>query len=539
MDAGSDRVEVTLATHPAQASDEIVFELRIVDTGAGMDSTILDEDFTRLFASSKADDRTMAGGFGIGFVSVFAWQPEAVLVQTGRAGEAWELVFDAQRKFEQTALDMPLEGTTITLLRRGRDHERSGIAEAIRDSLWRWCRFCRLEVTFEDLDADEAPELIQDTPAPQSATLATTIREGDHEIHIAFAVPPTAVLLRRGLILAEGPPASLLPELAKAEPASVRHLQIWVDSPELRTTLARDKVVDGPGMARVTGHLHTAIPGLRERLLSQLEAAAAQEQPHPRYAHLHAHLRVELAGDKAPAWLNDVAIAKRPIVRGLTGGPWSLADLHHKLPIPVAVYGPPDLLKATGNIPSDDASVLAIARTLGFPVIAAEFTDLPWLEVLLDVIGLPVLGLHQALWRVPIAPPADPRLAALVTAVELGLREAGLTDVRLALGHYGPDTEHRPTLVGLEVGRDDGHALVLHAHTLNRRRPPQTPQTLWLDDEDAMLRAAAKLLGQSPESATLALACTIAAQASPRPPSPETLHEALQRHLPPPPSDSS
>ena len=81
MDAGSDRVEIKLESHPLRAEvDSVVFELTVIDAGAGMDEAIIDQELTRLFASSKSGDRTMAGGFGIGFVSVFAWEPEAVLV---------------------------------------------------------------------------------------------------------------------------------------------------------------------------------------------------------------------------------------------------------------------------------------------------------------------------------------------------------------------------------------------------------------------------------------------------------------------------
>lgn len=548
MDAGSDRVEVTLATHPCEASDEVVFELRIVDTGAGMDASILEEEFTRLFASSKTDDRTMAGGYGIGFVSVFAWEPEAVLVQTGRAGEAWELEFDRDRKFVLTPVDMPFEGTTITLLRRGPRHEHTGIAEAIRDSLWRWCRFCPLEISFEDLEADEPPELIHDKPSPTTASLAITIAEGDHQIHVALAVPPSTVLLRRGLILAEGTPSSLLPEITAAEPKSVGHLQIWVDSPELKTTLARDKVVDGPGMARVRKQILAAIAELRTRLLNELEQTAAHIS-HPRFSHLHAHLRVELEGAASPAWQHEQKFGQRQLLRGVprvdpgqTSEPrfrtWSLDELKASLPLPTAIYAEPKLYTQKSQNPSDDAAVLAMAQELGFALIAAEFTDLPWLRVLLQSAGLRLQSLHQGLWRVPIAPPADPRLAALVAAVQAGLQHAGFPGIRLVLGHYGPQTEHRPTLVGLEFGRSESHALVVHSETLaTLRRRGSAPITLWLDDEDAMLMAAAKLLATSPKTATLALACTIATSISGKPPESEKIAEALAPYLPPPASD--
>jgi HSP90 family molecular chaperone len=102
----------------------VIFELTLIDTGAGMDESIIDQELTRLFASGKSGDRTMAGGFGIGFVSVFAWEPEAVLVHTGRGGESWELVFYGDRSFDKVALEAPVEGTTISLFRRGRKGER-------------------------------------------------------------------------------------------------------------------------------------------------------------------------------------------------------------------------------------------------------------------------------------------------------------------------------------------------------------------------------------------------------------------------------
>ena len=118
LDAGSDRAEVILETHEQVGgeADEVVYELRVSDAGCGMDEATIDGGLTRLFASSKTDDRTMAGGYGVGFVSVFAWTPEAVLVHTGRAGESWELVFHPDRRFDKVALDEPVEGMMVMLL---------------------------------------------------------------------------------------------------------------------------------------------------------------------------------------------------------------------------------------------------------------------------------------------------------------------------------------------------------------------------------------------------------------------------------------
>ena len=147
MDGGADRLEVLLDRHAGDSEDEVVYGLRFEDTGRGMTQDVVREELTRLFASSKSGDRTSAGEFGVGFVSVFAWRPDAVLLQTGREGEAWELLFDGSATFEERPVDVPFEGTTITMFRRGRASEGAAIAEAVRDALWRWCRFCSLRLS--------------------------------------------------------------------------------------------------------------------------------------------------------------------------------------------------------------------------------------------------------------------------------------------------------------------------------------------------------------------------------------------------------
>ena len=56
-----------------------------------------------------------------------------------------------------------------------------------------------------------------------------------------MAVPPESVLLRRGLVLAQGASVDLLADLKPAPGRTLEHLQVWADSPNLKTTMARDK----------------------------------------------------------------------------------------------------------------------------------------------------------------------------------------------------------------------------------------------------------------------------------------------------------
>ncbi|MCB9567969.1 MAG: ATP-binding protein [Myxococcales bacterium] len=410
MDAGSDRVEVVLDGEPTDDGDGVVHVLSIADTGGGMDEAIIDGELTRLFASTKSDDRTMAGGFGIGFVSVFAWQPDAVLVQTGRAGEGWEVVFYPDRRFEKRRLQVPVEGTTVTLLRRGPASEGPRIAEAVRDSLWRWCRYCRLEITFEDLTGDQPLELIQDSPAALEGELGLSEVAGDHAIRVAFGVPPRATLLRRGLILAEGSVGELLPELAAAIGEGREHLQVWVDSPSLHTTLARDKVMKDAGHGLIERRIIAVVDALRGRLVAALVANTAAAGPwtsaqQRRHAFLHGHLARE-RGPLGPR-LGELAV-----LRELTGErAITPAALGRALAGRPLLHAP-----APDALPAAVAEALGLARAVAYPVIAGDDDDRTWLRRFAADLGIALVPVERAL--ATITPIAEPEPAAeLVRAV--------------------------------------------------------------------------------------------------------------------------
>ena len=109
IDAGTPRVEVwTRFAPPADGEELGVLEIHVDDFGEGMDEAIIDSQLTRMFSSTKEDDRTKIGKFGIGFTSVFAIQPDAILLRTGRHGESWELLFHPDRSFDKVRVDEPI-----------------------------------------------------------------------------------------------------------------------------------------------------------------------------------------------------------------------------------------------------------------------------------------------------------------------------------------------------------------------------------------------------------------------------------------------
>src|SRR5690606_35141344 len=105
LDAGSDQVDIDFEFEPSGKDPNSGAMIVIVaDSGEGMDREIIDSKLTRLFSSGKDGDMTKIGKFGIGFVSVFALNPDAVCVDTARAGEAWRVLFDRQRNFQRRLL---------------------------------------------------------------------------------------------------------------------------------------------------------------------------------------------------------------------------------------------------------------------------------------------------------------------------------------------------------------------------------------------------------------------------------------------------
>ena len=486
MDAGSDRAQVVLHTHAV--GDAVVFEIEVADAGAGMDEAIIDGELTRLFASGKAGDRTMAGGFGIGFVSVFAWQPETVLVHTGRGAEAWELQFFADRRFEKRRVDEPFEGTVVRLFRRGHAAERVAIALAIRDSLWRWCRFCPLDVTFEDRGGGTGVEEIRDDAVAPDELLVAVHDKGDTRIRVAFAMPPHAVLLRRGLVLAEGSPSELLPHAAGQIAASFDHLRIWADSSALRTDIGRDHVIDDVGRGVVEKIVVAKVHELRRALVDRLAALAAttsgwSRELHREYAYLHAHLRCErdaLGG----------ALRRPAVLRGASGNATSIELLARAAIFDVVAWCDP----------ADEGALatVALAARAGVPTVVATTADAQgWLGEWLGEVEVGLRPLSEVVREVT---PAEGALGFVGLVAQL-LGKAELAGT-VALGRFAgvPDA-----LWGVGVAMVPGWVV-----TGMRRLAPDRTRTVWLDERHVLVRAALVHFAVQPVVAATAVALAIA-----------------------------
>jgi hypothetical protein len=228
IDAGSAEVEIDF-----EHQDGMLI-VRVDDWGAGMTREIIESRLTRLFSSSKDGDRTKIGKFGIGFVSVFAIDPEAVSIDTSRDGEHWRIVFDRKRRFSLVRREQPVEGTKIEIYKRTTHAEYRQFRARAEQAIRYWCRHVEAEVRVAGQVINEPIDLdMLDTPIK--------IREsGDDEL-LVIGHPRDgqafAGFYNRGLTLVE---EELLPAIA-----------FKASSPRLEHTLTRDDVVREAGFTRL------------------------------------------------------------------------------------------------------------------------------------------------------------------------------------------------------------------------------------------------------------------------------------------------
>ena len=291
IDAGSPRVEVWVKHIPGEGSADGVLEIHIEDFGEGMDECIIDEQLTRMFASSKEDDLTTIGKFGIGFTSIFAINPDAVLLHTGRHGEFWELLFHPDRSFDKSRVDKPVDGTRITLFKK---MPNSDVDRFVRECRWilrYWCEHSDTPITFWDRTgqddavqhaaadpfaafatpqtAPSGPETVT-RPLDLTADLHVEQREDMLDILVGYANQPRYGFYNGGLTLMNTRSTEPLGHFD----ARLAHLSFKVKSDSLEHTLTRDNVIQDEHWESVMASLVGTARLLQERLLTELQETA-------------------------------------------------------------------------------------------------------------------------------------------------------------------------------------------------------------------------------------------------------------------------
>jgi hypothetical protein len=293
IDADSPEIDVCIEH---EQPDLLVIEVR--DAGSGMDRQIIDTRLTRLFSSSKDGDYTKIGRFGIGFVSVFALDPEVVCLDTGRNGEYWRVLFRKDRSFERILLDTPIEGTTIRLYKRASENEVRAARVRALEVLRHWCKHARVEIRCDGVSISR--------PMSLDADCVIEHEEEGTKVLLGFVEPREALrgYYHGGLTLHE------------EHDDRIPHVAFKIDSRYLEHTLTRDNVIRDDNYAKamaIVGRL--AGTRLREQLVDTLAQWTEQGRAEPDLARLWARLFevITTPGNELPA-----ALFERPLVPALT-----------------------------------------------------------------------------------------------------------------------------------------------------------------------------------------------------------------------------
>ena len=322
LDAGSDMVDVDFEFEPsAKDPNSGAMIVVVTDSGEGMDREIIDNKLTRLFSSGKDGDMTKIGKFGIGFVSVFAIDPDAVCVDTARAGEAWRVLFDRSRNFKRLRLDQALEGTTIRIIKNSTRAEFDKFVTRARQVIRYWCGHANGEVIV-------AGELVTE-PFGLDAPLSVRYQDEFSHIHIGHQADGATLhgFFNGGLTLvqADHNHGSAIADLVG--------VSFKVSSRYLEHTLTRDDVIKDGHFGKVVKKLQElARSELRDKVFAELDAAVRGEWPREPGS---AAERLQLLYEAAAWHLADArsvarAHAKLACARAPSGRIWTWAELRKR-----------------------------------------------------------------------------------------------------------------------------------------------------------------------------------------------------------------
>ncbi|MBN9417287.1 MAG: ATP-binding protein [Candidatus Eremiobacteraeota bacterium] len=229
LDAGSPEVEFEL--EHAQGTTVLTCQ----DTGEGMDEQLIDQRLTRIFASSKEDDLTKIGQFGIGFLSLFALKPDHVVVDTGRNGQFWRVHFTPDRTFSKARLTDPVEGTRIRWVKH-QDSPRE-FEENCRQALQHWCRHAEAHIRWNGREINQP-----------------------FDLQVSLQVQGTRVSLQpgRGFLGLYNRGLTLSEEVEELWP----DLDVKINSRYLTHTLTRDRVVRNENFQKASKVVEEAIDQL-------------------------------------------------------------------------------------------------------------------------------------------------------------------------------------------------------------------------------------------------------------------------------------
>ncbi|MFU8805714.1 MAG: ATP-binding protein, partial [Bradymonadaceae bacterium] len=486
IDAGTGEIEIELE-HQSEASPPMAV-ISVRDWGEGMNREIIETKLVRLFSSGKDDDLTKIGRFGIGFVSVFAVDPDAVVVDTGRDGQYWRVLFSKDRSYELFDLGKPIEGTHVRIFKPMEAEAFEALKKNAGRTIVTWCKHAAVPVLFEGKD------IRQDFDLP-SRCKTTHEEEGTRIVMgcIASDNEEFAGYYNRGLTLNE------------------THHSPWpwvsfkIDSRYLEHTLTRDQIIEDGHFEKASALLRRiAFNVLPEQLLEKLDALVHRERPGEEYSlHCRYLVRYHQSGLRfARPW------RRRKLFRRADGHPMSMVEVRRGMR-----GGKLYLTEANGAIAraiEDEHLVLVNGEGEGCAML---------LEALLEV-RAPILEEEYVLLEMM---PADDSLPAVTLhrAFESLLEAAGLSDfqIRFTGFDFMPSSRKGDEIYGAVVPNGEG-LIRFDAFKAPYLKSVRDGQILLVNTLSLNIGRLMRLASREPEWAAFALAKLLGSQSAPWPSTP-------------------
>ena len=302
IDAGSPTVEVRLEY------DEAAQRMRasVRDRGDGMTREIIENQLLVLFRSTKEQDRTKIGKFGIGFMSVLSPNPEVVAVHTSRDGR--RLTLHLYRDLSYDLFDAgpaTQKGTTVELeIALAKEEVAQFVADS-ETSLVRWCRHASVPIELAVRVPDNTSTKRIDRPLGIADALVEVRRTtDDDQLTVVAAVtseaPPYLGFFNHGLMLYE------------MQRSLLGRVSIKIQDARLGHTISRDDV-------RRDGHYDHAVAFALKVVREELAKAcmgALRQAAEAQDLEQHRKLLVAIAESELPIDRDDVHL---PLVQPLGG----------------------------------------------------------------------------------------------------------------------------------------------------------------------------------------------------------------------------
>ena len=277
IDAGSNRIDVSLE-YVLEPGGQGTAIMRVEDDGSGMDEDIIDNFLLVLFKSSKENDLTKIGKFGVGFLSVFAPKPFLVRVYTSKNMESWRLDFPSYRSYNKYKMPNLRDGTLVEVHKKVTPQEYAELSERSLSTVRYWCRHADTRIFFRDRSRG-VPELQVNEPFRLPGGESLRYAEEGTEVVMAFSAPeaerggdrvtytgedkPFYGFYNRGLTLKEG------------RKVFIPGVEFKIKSRYLEHTITRDNVMEDDNYRKAMEIIkRLASKELPGKLRLELEAVA-------------------------------------------------------------------------------------------------------------------------------------------------------------------------------------------------------------------------------------------------------------------------